>query len=159
MEKSPRRRYGTAAEIAEAEKLMNGFETLTLAPIDRRLIDTNLLTPGEIGWLDAYHARVRETLSSAVDAETGNPKVVYRRKGWNYGVIELDAELPPSGRREHYDVVMLAGDYEISAGTLFATRRMRSSLSRNASSAILRSWISVARWWQACMSYQSIIHA
>lgn len=28
-----------------------------------------------------------------VDAETGNPKVVYRRKGWNYGVIELDAEL------------------------------------------------------------------
>jgi len=32
-------------------------------------------------------------------------------------VIELDAHLPPSGRREHYDVVMLSGDYEISAGT------------------------------------------
>jgi anti-sigma factor RsiW len=32
-------------------------------------------------------------------------------------VIELDARLPPSGRREHYDVYMLAGDYEISAGT------------------------------------------
>lgn len=29
-----------------------------------------------------------------VDGESGNPKVVYRRKGWNYGVIELDAELP-----------------------------------------------------------------
>ncbi|WP_010535082.1 ribosome hibernation-promoting factor, HPF/YfiA family [Brachybacterium squillarum] len=29
-----------------------------------------------------------------VDAETGNPKVVYRRKGWNYGVIELDGALP-----------------------------------------------------------------
>lgn len=28
-----------------------------------------------------------------VDAETGNPKVVYRRKGWNYGVIELESEL------------------------------------------------------------------
>lgn len=26
------------------------------------------------------------------DAETGNPKVVYRRKGWNYGVIELEEE-------------------------------------------------------------------
>ena len=32
-------------------------------------------------------------------------------------VIELDARLPPSGRRDHYDVFMLAGDYEISAGS------------------------------------------
>ena len=32
-------------------------------------------------------------------------------------VIELDARLPPSGREEHYDVYMLAGDYEISAGS------------------------------------------
>ena len=32
-------------------------------------------------------------------------------------VIELEANLPPSGRREHYDVFMIAGDYEISAGT------------------------------------------
>ncbi|MDN5898621.1 MAG: ribosome-associated translation inhibitor RaiA [Brachybacterium sp.] len=28
-----------------------------------------------------------------VDAESGNPKVVYRRKGWNYGVIELESDL------------------------------------------------------------------
>ncbi len=34
------------------------FETLTLAPIDRRLIDPNLLTAGERDWLNAYHARV-----------------------------------------------------------------------------------------------------
>lgn len=27
-----------------------------------------------------------------VDQETGNPKVVYRRKGWSYGVIELEPE-------------------------------------------------------------------
>ena len=27
-----------------------------------------------------------------VDADSGNPKGVYRRKGWNYGVIELEAE-------------------------------------------------------------------
>jgi anti-sigma factor RsiW len=32
-------------------------------------------------------------------------------------VIELDARLPASGRNEHYDVYMLAGDYEISAGS------------------------------------------
>ena len=31
-----------------------------------------------------------------VDAGTGHPKVVYRRKGWNYGVIELDGELAGS---------------------------------------------------------------
>ena len=35
---------------------MLGFETLTLAPIDRRLIDPALMTPDEIAWLDAYHA-------------------------------------------------------------------------------------------------------
>ena len=39
---------------------MLGFETLTFAPIDRRLIDTALLTPAERGWLNAYHMQVRE---------------------------------------------------------------------------------------------------
>jgi Xaa-Pro aminopeptidase len=34
------------------------FETLTLAPFDRRLLDPSLMTPAEIGWLDAYHAWV-----------------------------------------------------------------------------------------------------
>ncbi|MDU1666110.1 MAG: aminopeptidase P family protein, partial [Bradyrhizobium sp.] len=48
-------------EIAGAEKTMNGFEALTLAPIDRRLIDVAMLSAEERAWLDAYHARVRET--------------------------------------------------------------------------------------------------
>ena len=39
---------------------MLSFETLTFAPIDRRLIDTALLTPAERDWLNAYHARVRD---------------------------------------------------------------------------------------------------
>jgi Xaa-Pro aminopeptidase len=39
-----------------------GFETITLCPIDRRLIDTSLLIREELIWLDAYHARVREAL-------------------------------------------------------------------------------------------------
>jgi Xaa-Pro aminopeptidase len=34
------------------------FETLTLAPFDRRLILADRLTEAERGWLDAYHARV-----------------------------------------------------------------------------------------------------
>jgi Xaa-Pro aminopeptidase len=53
-----------------AEREMLGFETLTLAPIDRNLIDPSLLDQEEIAWLDAYHARVRETLTPLVDPET-----------------------------------------------------------------------------------------
>ena len=45
--------------IEGAEREMRGFETLTLAPFDRTLIDVPLLTPDEIAWIDAYHARVR----------------------------------------------------------------------------------------------------
>ena len=39
---------------------MLSFETLTFAPIDRRLVDTALLTPDERDWLNAYHMKVRE---------------------------------------------------------------------------------------------------
>jgi Xaa-Pro aminopeptidase len=55
---------------AGAEKPLNAFETLTLAPIDVRLIEPHLLTAEEIAWIDAYHARVREALAPLVDAET-----------------------------------------------------------------------------------------
>lgn len=51
---------------AGAEKTLNQFETLTLAPIDRRLIDPARMTHGEVAWLDAYHARVAATLGSLV---------------------------------------------------------------------------------------------
>ncbi|HTQ81712.1 MAG TPA: aminopeptidase P family protein [Pseudolabrys sp.] len=59
-----------APEPAGAEKPLNAFETLTLAPIDRRLIDTKMLTGKERNWLDSYHERVRDELSPLVDAET-----------------------------------------------------------------------------------------
>ena len=49
---------------------MMGFETLTLAPIDRRLIDTQLLTRAELQWLDAYHARVLTEIGPMVDEAT-----------------------------------------------------------------------------------------
>ena len=55
---------------AGAEKALREFETLTLAPIDRRLIDTALLTADETAWLDAYHARVRATVGPHLDAAT-----------------------------------------------------------------------------------------
>jgi Xaa-Pro aminopeptidase len=53
-----------------SEREMLGFETLTLAPIDRNLIDLLLLEDEEIAWLDAYHQRVRETLTPLVDPDT-----------------------------------------------------------------------------------------
>jgi Xaa-Pro aminopeptidase len=52
------------------DREMLGFETLTLAPIDRRLIDPALLEPAERTWLDTYHRRVMETLAPLVEPET-----------------------------------------------------------------------------------------
>jgi Xaa-Pro aminopeptidase len=40
-----------------------GFETLTLCPIDTRLLDLSLLDANEIAWLDGYHADVHERLA------------------------------------------------------------------------------------------------
>jgi Xaa-Pro aminopeptidase len=59
-----------AAPVPGAEKPLNAFETLTLAPIDRRLIVPDLLTPEEAAWLDRYHARVLEALSPLLDADS-----------------------------------------------------------------------------------------
>ena len=48
--------------IDGAEKEMLGFETLTFAPIDRRLIVKAMLAPEEIAWLDDYHRQVVEKI-------------------------------------------------------------------------------------------------
>ena len=48
--------------IAGGTREMLGFETLTLVPFDRRLIDPRQLLPFEIAWLNAYHARVRREI-------------------------------------------------------------------------------------------------
>jgi Xaa-Pro aminopeptidase len=46
---------------------MNAFETLTFAPIDRRLIDVTMLSAVEIDWLNAYHAQVRDIVRAQLD--------------------------------------------------------------------------------------------
>lgn len=51
---------------------MLGFETLTLAPIDRALIDPALLDPAERGWIDAYHARVLAEVGPLVEPEVAD---------------------------------------------------------------------------------------
>ncbi|GHD57436.1 Xaa-Pro aminopeptidase [Thalassobaculum fulvum] len=47
---------------------MLAFETLTFAPIDRRLIEPALLSFEERAWIDAYHATVRRRVAPALDA-------------------------------------------------------------------------------------------
>jgi Xaa-Pro aminopeptidase len=59
-----------AQKIAGGDIAMHGFETLTLAPFDRRLVDVDLLTAEERDWLDAYHARVLAEIGPMVDGET-----------------------------------------------------------------------------------------
>jgi len=57
-------------EVAGAEKTMNAFETLTLAPIDKRLIEVKMLSEDELDWLNAYHARVRALVRPKLDDVT-----------------------------------------------------------------------------------------
>ncbi len=56
-------------EIAGGERAMLGFETLTLAPIDRKLIAVCLLTAEERAQLDAYHARVLAEIGPQLGAD------------------------------------------------------------------------------------------
>ncbi|MEE9208811.1 MAG: M24B family metallopeptidase, partial [Kiloniellales bacterium] len=66
------------SEVAEENRTGEGgegrtmlaFETLTLAPIDRNLIESDLLSPDETAWLDAYHARVRAAHRDKLDPDT-----------------------------------------------------------------------------------------
>ncbi|GAK34515.1 Xaa-Pro aminopeptidase [Iodidimonas nitroreducens] len=58
------------ADENEAERPFLRFETLTLAPIDRRLVKIDLLDADERAWLDGYHARVHQALAPLVDAGT-----------------------------------------------------------------------------------------
>ena len=46
-----------------------GFETLTFVPIDRTLVDVDLLSDAEIGWWNSYHAKVRDVLAPKLEGE------------------------------------------------------------------------------------------
>ena len=58
-----------AAQIEGGETDMHGFETLTLAPFDRRLIDPAMMSDDELDWLNAYHARVESEIGPLVEAD------------------------------------------------------------------------------------------
>jgi Xaa-Pro aminopeptidase len=57
-----------AVEVPASEREMLAFETITLAPIDRRLINVDLLSADERAWMDAYHRRVNATIAPHLDA-------------------------------------------------------------------------------------------
>ncbi len=61
----------TPAEMpAGGDRKTMGFETLTQVPFDRVLIDASRLSPSELQWVNAYHARVRDVLIGEADAVT-----------------------------------------------------------------------------------------
>lgn len=55
--------------IEGGDRKMLGFEAITIAPIDRNLIDVAMLSDAEIAWLDDYHARVLELLGPLLSVE------------------------------------------------------------------------------------------
>ena len=70
------------AAIRGGEQKMLGFETLTLVPFDRRLIDADMLSRAQLAWLNDYHALVRKKLS---------PEMAGRELAW------LEAATAPIG--------------------------------------------------------------
>lgn len=64
-------RHENLAVVVEAEQTEFGefyaFETLTLCPFDRRILEPGLLNPDERAWLDDYHATVRAALAPLLE--------------------------------------------------------------------------------------------
>jgi Xaa-Pro aminopeptidase len=58
-----------AEAVGTGDRPMHRFQALTLAPIDRRLVDKSLLSAEEIAQFDAYHARVVREIGPLVEPE------------------------------------------------------------------------------------------
>jgi Xaa-Pro aminopeptidase len=56
-------------DVPGAEQDMLGFETLTFAPLDRRLIDVTLLSDAQRQWVDDYHAQVLAIVGPQISGE------------------------------------------------------------------------------------------
>lgn len=56
-----------AKRIAGSDRETHSFETLTFAPIDRRLIDVGLLSRDERNWMDDYHTEVFKVVAGALN--------------------------------------------------------------------------------------------
>lgn len=56
-------------KIEASEQEMLGFETLTYAPLDRRLIDIDILSEVQRQWVDNYHQQVLEIVGPQIEGE------------------------------------------------------------------------------------------
>lgn len=57
-------------DMPEDERPMLGFETLTFAPIDRALVNIDMLSAPEQEWLDRYHADVLQKIGPQLEGES-----------------------------------------------------------------------------------------
>ena len=55
--------------VEGGEKETLGFETLTFAPIERRLVDVSMLSDRELNWLNDYHAEVLDKIGPRLEGE------------------------------------------------------------------------------------------
>lgn len=63
----------TEAAVPEGgDRKMLGFETLTFAPIDTRLIDRTIMNDDEVSWLNAYHGEVLAKIGPSLSGEDLN---------------------------------------------------------------------------------------
>lgn len=53
--------------LSQPDRPWLAFETLTLCPIDTRMIDASIMTPQEKQWLNSYHERVKQTLTPLLE--------------------------------------------------------------------------------------------
>ena len=57
------------SDFEEEERPMLTFETITLAPIDKRLVNAHMMSAAEITWLNIYHAKVREKIAPLMEGK------------------------------------------------------------------------------------------
>ncbi|MDA0978059.1 MAG: aminopeptidase P family protein [Proteobacteria bacterium] len=55
--------------VREREDGMLAFETITFAPFDTRLVESDMMTPEELDWLNTYHQAVREKISPLLQGD------------------------------------------------------------------------------------------
>ena len=55
--------------IESGEQTMLGFETLTFAPLERKLIEVDMLSQSQRQWVDDYHSKVRAVIAPQLEGE------------------------------------------------------------------------------------------
>ncbi len=108
------------AHIEGAEQPMNEFETLTLAPIDRRLINTHRISKRELKWINDYHARVRREVMPLLDDEA--TRIMARSGDRAADAAAIAREQPPRELQPAYSKsrrrrpLQIAGDAAVAGG-------------------------------------------